>query len=260
MARLIGAALAAVLAFGLGGLAQTGGDADATAVLDKAIKALGGEENLTKLKAWSGKAKGKIYIDGNETPFTSQTTVQGLSHLRAEFEAEFGGMQVKGVTVIAGDKGWRKFGDMGMDLDAEGLANEKRNLYLQVVPATLVPLKGQGFKVRGAGEQQVAGKPAVGVLVTGPDGKEFTLFFDKESGLPVKLVAKVVGFDGSEATQETTFGGLQGLWRDQAGHAGRDQARRRTVPGTGHHRVQAAGLRGREDVRRAQVTPKGGPA
>ena len=41
--------------------------------------------------------------------------------------------------------------------------------------------------------------------MTGPDRKDFTLYFDKESGLPVKLVAKVVGFRGDEYTQETTY-------------------------------------------------------
>ena len=42
--------------------------------------------------------------------------------------------------------------------------------------------------------------------MTAPDGKDFTLSFDKESGLPVKLVAKVRGFHGEEFTQEMTFG------------------------------------------------------
>jgi len=35
--------------------------------------------------------------------------------------------------------------------------------------------------------------------------KDFTLYFDKESGVPVKQVAKVVGFQGQEYTAETTF-------------------------------------------------------
>ena len=48
-------------------------------------------------------------------------------------------------------------------------------------------------------------KPAVGVKVTGPEGKTFSLYFDKESGLPVKLVAKVMGFMDDEHDQETTF-------------------------------------------------------
>jgi hypothetical protein len=41
--------------------------------------------------------------------------------------------------------------------------------------------------------------------VTGPDGKDFTLFFDKESGLPVRQVARILSFQGEEYTSETTF-------------------------------------------------------
>jgi hypothetical protein len=39
----------------------------------------------------------------------------------------------------------------------------------------------------------------------GPDGKDFTLYFDKESGLPVRLVAKVIGWRGEEYVQDSTF-------------------------------------------------------
>jgi hypothetical protein len=70
---------------------------------------------------------------------------------------------------------------------------------------TLLPLREKAFKVEPAKEDKVDGKPAVGLKVTGPDGKDFTLYFDRESGLPVKQVAKVVGFTGEEFTQETIF-------------------------------------------------------
>ena len=79
-------------------------------------------------------------------------------------------------------------------MDDDALANEKRTVYLQVIPTTIVPLKGKGFKVESAPEEKVGDKPAAVLKVTGPDGKDFTLFFDKESGLPVKLVATVAGF------------------------------------------------------------------
>ena len=36
--------------------------------------------------------------------------------------------------------------------------------------------------------------------VTGPDGKVFNLYVDKESGLPVKLVNRVMGVQGREFT------------------------------------------------------------
>ena len=206
MKQVIGAAVLAALVWG--GVARVE-DKDATAVLDKGIKALGGADKLAKVKAFTVKGKGTITFGCADNSFTSRATVQGLDRHRGEFEGEFGGTKVKGVTVLNGDKGWRKFGDIGGPLSKEELANEKRTVYLQVVPATLLPLKGKGFKVEAAGSEKVGDRPAAVLKVTGPDGKDFRLYFDKESGLPVKLVAKVAGFMGDEFTQETTFGGYK---------------------------------------------------
>jgi hypothetical protein len=204
MRRFFGAAIVAALVYGPG-VAARGDDPAATAVLDKAIKALGGEEKLAKVQAFQVKAKGKITFNDNANEFSGTSTVQGLDHYRSEFEGNFNGNEVKGVTVLNGNKGWRRFGDNSMEMDEDAVANEKRTVYLVMVPATLVPLKGKGFKVESAKEETVAGKPADALKVTGPDGKNFTIYFDKESGLPVKQVATVVGFGGEEFTQETTF-------------------------------------------------------
>ena len=204
MTRLFGAALALALVSGLIGTARAA-DKDTDAVLDKAIKALGGADNLAKAQAVTWKTKGTLTIMGADNPVATHAIVQGLDHFRQEFEGEFGGNKVTGVTVLAGAKGWRKFGDDVMPMDKDALANEKRTVYLTVVPMTVLPLKGKGFKVEAAGEEKVADKPAAVLKVTGPDGKDFKLYFDKQSGLPVKLVAKVVGFMGDEFTQETTY-------------------------------------------------------
>ena len=204
MQRKRNIALAIVLMSGLSGLTRAD-DVDPKAVLDKGIKALGGEEKLGKSVSYTIKAKGTITFNGNDNEINTQATVQGLDHYRSEFEGEFNGDRIKGVTVVNGDKGWRRFGDNMMELEGDAIANEKRTIYLAVVPATLMPLKGKDFKLEPAGEEKVDDKSAVAIKVTGPDGKDFKLFFDKESGLPVKLVAKVVGFGGDEFTQETTY-------------------------------------------------------
>ena len=208
MSRFIGAALAVIIAAGLTGSARAD-EKDTAAILDKAIKALGGEEKLSKIKAATLAGKGTISLMGMDSEITTKTAVQGLDHFRQEFEGDFGGNKVKGVTVLAGDKGWRKFGDMGMEMDKDALANQKRAVYLTMIPVTILPLKGKDYKVAVAGEEKVGDKPAVGIKVTPPDGKEFTLYFDKESGLPAKVVAKVAGFMGEEFTQETTFDGYK---------------------------------------------------
>jgi hypothetical protein len=205
MKRFFGAMLAAVVVCGTAGTARAD-DQDVKAVLDKAIKALGGEDKLGKVEAFTWKAKGKITFGDNENDITSSATFKGLDHSRSEFEGVFNGNAVKGVTVLAGDKGWRKFGDNANEMDADAVANQKRTVYLMRVPVTIVPLKGKDFKVEAAGEEKVGDKPAVVLKVTGPDGKDFKIYFDKESGLPVRMVATVVGFQGAEYSQDTTFG------------------------------------------------------
>jgi RNA polymerase sigma factor (sigma-70 family) len=186
-------------------LEQKGRDEnDANTVLDKAIRAIGGEARLRQAKAVWWKARGKSFNDGNEVAFTNETTVQGLDQLRMEWEDEIDGKRFPGVTVLNADKGWRKSGDDLTKLDGDRLANQKRNLYLLVVPVTLVPLKEKAFQIKPAGEVKVDDKPAIGLNVTGPDGKDFNLFFDKKSSLLVKIEVRM-GSGGKEFTQETFF-------------------------------------------------------
>jgi uncharacterized protein (TIGR02246 family) len=178
--------------------------ADVGAILDRAIVALGGEERLSKIKAATWKTKGTISFGGMENQATTVLTVQGLDHFRQEFEGGFGG---KGILVLAGDKGWRNFGGQNMAMDKDGVADLKRTAYLTVLPITLLPLKSKDFKVEALGEEKAGDKILDVVKATGPDGKDFTLYFDKESGLLVKHVAKVSSFMGAaEVTQEMTFG------------------------------------------------------
>ncbi len=205
MRRFLGGVLAVALVAGLGLPARAEGDNEVKAVLDKAVKALGGEEKLAAVKATETKGKGTISIGGNESKMTMHSVVQGTDHVRMRFEATFGDMPIKGVVVLAGDKGWRMFNDQNMEMDKDAIANEKRGLLLQVAPFTILPLRAKGFKLEKAGEDKVNGKAAVGIKVTPPEGKDFTIYFDKDSGLPVRTVAKVAGFMGDEVTQETTY-------------------------------------------------------
>jgi hypothetical protein len=175
-------------------------DDDAQAIVDKAIKAVGGAEKLGNVKAYSWKAKGTSNFNGEERESRSQTTVQGLDHYRREF----GNDEFSIVIVLAGDKGWRKFGDNNSEIEGDGIAHEKHRLCLEVIPITLVALKSKDFKCETSGEEKVGDKPAVIVKVTGPAGKDFKLSFDKESGLPVKLVGTVF-FRDEEVELETTF-------------------------------------------------------
>ena len=191
-------------------------DKDATPILDKAIQAMGGEAVLAKAAAsatW--KTKGTVTLNGDDNDIATNVTAKGLDHLRDEFSGEFNGTEIKGVRILAGSKGWMAIQDNINDMDEEAVANEKHNLFLELAPITILPLKGKGVKVEVAGEETVDGKPAAKVKATAPDGSTFTLCFDKESGLPVKVVGKAFGWQGEEYSREATYsdykkmGGIQ---------------------------------------------------
>jgi hypothetical protein len=201
MTRLLGAALAIALISSPAGAARAD-QKEADAALDKAIKALGGAEKLEKADAVVITAKGTIKIQGNENELTWKTTIQGTDHMRNEFNGD----QFQGVFVIAGDKGWGKFGENDTnELQGDFLDSQRQSVYLSAVVARPTLLKGKGFKYESAGEDKVGGKPAVALKCTGPDGKAFTLLLDKESGLPLATRTKAKGFNGEEFDQESTF-------------------------------------------------------
>jgi hypothetical protein len=199
MRRCIGVSLAALFVF-VPSAAAGADDQAANSIVDKAIKAMGGEEKLNKPAAFSWKYK-RIDLDkGREIETNHQVTVMGLDHYRWEFS----GAQRNGVAVLAGNKGWRKIGNNLTELRGSAIESEKRSLYFQLIPITLVGLKGNGFTYQKIGEEKVGGKPAATLEVVGPDRTVFTLSFDKESGLPVKQA--IWGFNRFQrVAAETTF-------------------------------------------------------
>jgi hypothetical protein len=185
---------------------------DVQAIVDKAVKALGGEEKLTKIEAAVWKGKGKIIIgDNQEHQFTSQTIAQGFDCFRSELDVDgVFGRQLRMLAVLNRDKVWLSVGGMALKPD-HALAGLKRSAYFALIPVTVVPLKCPGFKVQAAAEEQVAGEPALVIKVTCPDGSDIAISFDKNSGRPVKAAGKLFAFDGREVMQETIYGAYRNL-------------------------------------------------
>ena len=177
---------------------------DAKEIITKGITALGGEAKLSKAQGLKWKTDTKLSLQGDDHDLAIEHASQGLDQFRSHVTGEINGNDFDVVTVVDGKKGWRTFPEFN-DLDADGIKNEKRNLYLQVIPVTLVPLLGKDFQVEATGEEKVEGKLASVVKVTGPDKKTFQLLFDQASGLPVKLVATVVGMGGDDFDQVSYF-------------------------------------------------------
>src|SRR5258708_3367703 len=110
MKRFSSLALVCILVAAMGHPARSD-EKEAKTVIDKAIKAMGGEENLSRIKAFSAKGKGTVFFDGKEIPFTFELKAQGIGQYRSAYEGEFDGNKFEGLTVLDGEKGWEKLGE-----------------------------------------------------------------------------------------------------------------------------------------------------
>jgi hypothetical protein len=190
MRILLSATSAAFLLFAFAGAGRADDQVDLQKVIDNAIKAQGGAENLNKYKAVTLKMKGKFYMGEEGTDFTGELATQEPGKSRIDLSFEIMGKQAKFIQVFDGAKGWKqvKLGDMTVvdeELNKESVAEAKESDYAGSV-GRLVVLKKKGFKLEPLGEVKVGDKPAIGVRVTHKGHRDISLFFDKKTGLMVK--------------------------------------------------------------------------
>lgn len=182
--------------------ARADDQAEMKALVDKAIKAAGGEAKLAKFAAHTFKGKGKFYGTGEGVDYTGDWAVQQPDKQRVQIETG-GDMKFIFVRVVNGDKLWLKLGDQVTQVnDKEEIAEAREASYVSWV-TSLVPLKDKAFQLAPLGELKVDGKPAVGVRVSHKNHRDVNLYFDKDKGLLVKAesIVRDVMAGGKELTQ-----------------------------------------------------------
>jgi hypothetical protein len=202
----------AVLALGLVLAATVPTRADdaaaARALVDKAVRAHGGEATLAKWPAVTAKLKGTFHGMGQAVAFTGEVVTQGADRLKLDIEAEAGGQTFRVVNVLNGDRGWARVGDETTELDKEQLAEAREQAHANWV-ATLLPLKDKAFTLATVGEVRIDGRPALGVKVSSQGHRDVDLYFD-ETGLLVKSETRVKDEgSGQEVTEESFLGDYQ---------------------------------------------------
>jgi hypothetical protein len=167
-------------------------------VLARAIKAHGGAENLEKLKASIIKTKGKLI----ELEYTAETSLQLPDRTCTAAESKLG----KYIQVLNGDKGWVKLGELSRECFKEELVEMKEQLNVTSI-AHLSVLAGEEYKLSPLGEETVEGRTAVGMRVERKGFRDVSLYFDKDSGLLLKVQTRVRDplRGGLECTSETLY-------------------------------------------------------
>jgi hypothetical protein len=174
--------LAAVLA--LAGEEVRADDNPAIKVIDRAIKAHGGEKALAKTVRMERSAQGKLVVQGRAVPFSEKLTAHRPDRMRMSMS--FDGGKSRLLVVINKEKGWQSTGGAATELGDKRLADYRTEMYAHWL-TTLLPLKDDGVTLKLLDEAQVNRRPAQVVRVSQKGQDEVTLYFDKKSGLLVKL-------------------------------------------------------------------------
>lgn len=174
---------------------------EARALVDKAIKAHGGEAALTKYKAGQMKGKGTLEVAGGLT--IAQEVVFLLpDKFKESIEFDFNGQKVNMVYAFDGTKVAIKVNGQEMKADDKLLAEFKEAGHMLKI-GRLVALKDKAYELSPLGEMKVEGKPALGLRVVTKGFKDVSLFFDKESGLLLKMERRGVDpMSGQEFAEE----------------------------------------------------------
>jgi hypothetical protein len=192
------------LALGLlaGSVNRVRADDDLRAIIDKAIKAHGGEARLNKFNAGTTKTKGTLYVMGIKAPFTQEAWVQLPSQVKSVMELEVMGQKVTVTTVFTDKKGWYNVAGQTKEMDDKTLEAAKDEMYVARV-LRLTHLKDKAYDLSPLGETKVGGQAAVGVRVASKGHRDVNIFFDKATGLVAKVEHRAVDpMSGKEFTEE----------------------------------------------------------
>ncbi|HLJ96829.1 MAG TPA: hypothetical protein VKU02_26885 [Gemmataceae bacterium] len=161
----------------------------AKAILDAAITVHGGPERLAKTDRMTRQAKG-IASFGQDLPFADEWVLQLPERWRWTFNIGPSGQQGRLLLVVNGDKGWQSSNGTTAEISKERLEELREEAYVMWLSTLLPFTKENGFTLASVADTEVDGRPAVGVKVTHAGRPEVRLYFDRQSGLLVKIARR----------------------------------------------------------------------
>lgn len=190
--------LAVALTF-VGLASNAGAQDDVKSILEKAVKAHGGKENLAKIGAVSSKSRGTIELFGGLS-FSQESVSVMPKQFKETIFIEINGAKSTIVTVFNDGRWWSEANGSSVELNEKSLEEIKQAVNLMML-GTLRFVDDKDFTVAPLGESKVEGKPVVGVKVSRQGYREASLYFSKETGLLSKVERQA--YDTAKA-QDTT--------------------------------------------------------
>jgi outer membrane lipoprotein-sorting protein len=182
--------------------AKTLAEDSAQAIIDKAIAAQGGAENLAKFKAFAVTSKGTMDIKGKNEPCIAESYVQFPDQFKTTLEFTNNGKRL--TQVVNKDKVAITLDGKPQRLDDATRKEIKEHTRAEVL-VNLIALKDSQYKLTVLGESAVGDRQAVGVKISSEGHNNVTLHFDKESGFLVKVEQKLTDPKQGAFTQAVVY-------------------------------------------------------
>jgi hypothetical protein len=161
--------------------------AAAKAIVDKAVKAMGGQDKLAKLKAANTKSEGKILFPV-EASYTEESVSQLPDQHRFEMELSLQALKIKQILVFNGAKGWNKLqNNKTIEMPNALVAAFQDYFYAIGLAMNPLELRHKEVMVSTVGEMKIGERDTIGIRASRKDKPEVNLYFDKETGLPAKI-------------------------------------------------------------------------
>ncbi len=185
---------------------STRADDESRAVIEKAVRAHGGEDKLAKLRVLQMKSKGTVVVNGSTAMFTADSCRQLPDRSKVNMQLEIGDVKLQLVQVQNGKLAWSRLEDQTEELQDERLAEQQARTHQLQVQSLLPLLKDKAYNLSLLGEIKVNDRPAVGVRAAFKGQADINLYFDKEHGLLLKCERRGLSLAQQEISLETFFG------------------------------------------------------
>lgn len=197
--------LLAALALAPGWAAQAQPSTEIRAIVNRAIRATGGEARLSQLKAGRWTVGGKYYETPTPTEFVGEWARESPDRMRAIIRGQTNNSKFEIITVFNRDVGWISVNGKSHPMSADEIAETKDELHASEL-ARLLPLRSRNVSLSLLGPAKVEERAAVGVKAVARERREVKLFFDSETSLLIKTETTVKDDrTGKEVTEETMY-------------------------------------------------------
>lgn len=195
-----------VIAIGGSAGSSRAGEATPEEIVDRAIRAHGGDERLAALTGCVTKSR-TAFTDGVTS--VQEISVQFPIRFRSAATSTSGGKSRDFFMLIDGDQGWIKNGDIAFPYTEPTLGVFKKNTLPYTGPRDILRLrtrqKNPACHFAAIGESSLAGRPVLGLRMTLDGGPQETWYFAKDTGLLLKTVSRSTRFEGDDDVRSTLY-------------------------------------------------------